>query len=233
MVKIIRKYMKTAICLLLFMTGPGGADMFSQDSGQTLIYKMPKSGNFMHYKVEGGDTIYIATLRPAYAFARSSKKDWRKYYRLVHNFAKVYPYSILAQKLVREADSTFKVRHFTRRQKEKYVNQLQKNIFKSYEKTARNMTITQGQLMMRLIDREVGQSSYDIIKFYKNGLAAGFWQGLAKMFGTDMKKHYDPNGEDRDTEELIKKWESGEFPDLYYSIFGKYPSIPETPENLR
>ena len=64
-------------------------------------------------------------------------------------------------------------------------------------------------------------------------MAAGFWQGLAKMFGTDMKKHYDPTGEDRDIEELIKKWNSGEFPELYYSIFREYPSIPEVPENLR
>lgn len=222
----MRKYIKKAAYLFLTIAiiGTNEAHIFSQDF---------KNGNYLHYKVEGKDTTYIATLRPSYSFSHANKKDWKKYYRLVHNFAKVYPYSLVAQRLVREADSTFKVRNFTKRQKEKYVNDLQRRIFTSYEKTARNMTISQGQLMMRLIDREVGHSSYEIIKYYKNGLAAGFWQGLAKLFGTDMKKHYDPYGEDRNTEELIQKWKSGEFPDLYYSIFGKYPTIPETPENLR
>lgn len=231
MEKMLRRYKEMIICLLL-MAGTGGGISFSQDnSGKR--YPMPATGNYMRYIVENGDTLYVGTISPSYSFGINKKKDWRRYSRLVRNFAVVYPYSLLAQQLVRETDSTFRVRNFSRRQKEKYVNNLQKRIFVSYEKTARNMTISQGQLMMKLIDREVGKSSYEIIKYYKNGMAAGFWQGLAKMFGTDMKKHYDPTGEDRDIEELIKKWNSGEFPELYYSIFREYPSIPEVPENLR
>ena len=243
MTKTVIKYISAGLFSLILLTGLGCLNLYSQntastdsgkaENGSVFVYKMPKTGNFMHYKVENGDTIYIGSLRPAYSFGAMKGKDWRQYARLVRNFAKVYPYSILARQLVVKADSTFKAGSFSRRQKDKYVNDLQKKIFVSYEQTARNMTISQGQLMMRLIDREVGKSSYDIIKLYKSGIAAGFWQGLAKVFGTDMKKHYDPDGEDRDTEELIKKWQRGEFPDFYFSIFGEYPSIPETPENLK
>lgn len=199
-----------------------------------VIYKMPKNGNFLRYLVsENGDTIYIANITPSYKYAWAKKKDMKKYYRLVYNFAKVYPYALVAKRLVHETDSTFNIGNLSRRKKEKYVNSLQNRIIFSYQKTARSLTISQGQLLMKLIDREIGLSSYDIIRNYKNRIAAGFWQGIAKMFGTDMKKHYDPYGDDRDTEDLVRKWENGEFPDFYFSIFGKYPVIPETPENLR
>ena len=97
----------------------------------------------------------------------------------------------------------------------------------------RNLTVSQGALLMRLIDREVGKSSFNIIKDYKNGMAAGFWQGIAKLFGTDLKKPYDPEGEDKPTEELVQKWESGEFEGLYFSLFWQYPPTVEIPSKYR
>ena len=89
------------------------------------------------------------------------------------------------------------------------------------------MTITQGALLMRLIDRETGINSYELIKTYKSGIAAGFWQGVARLFGGNMKINYAPNGIDAPTEELVKKWENGEFEGLYYSIFWKFPPVTE------
>ena len=100
------------------------------------------------------------------------------------------------------------------------------NLFEMYEKPLRNMTISQGKLLIKLIDREIGRSSYKIIRDYKNGITAGFWQGVAKIFGNDLKKGYDPNGEDRVTEYLVSQWESGEFDNLYYSIFWEMPEHP-------
>ena len=64
-------------------------------------------------------------------------------------------------------------------------------------------------------------------------MAAGFWQGIGKLFGQDMKATYDPLGADKMTEELIKKWESGEFDSLYYSIFMEWPKKTEVPEKYR
>ena len=103
---------------------------------------------------------------------------------------------------------------------------MQKQLFEMYEKPLRNMTISQGKLLIKLIDREIGRSSYKIIRDYKNGITAGFWQGVAKIFGNDLKKSYDPNGEDRVTEYLVSQWESGEFDNLYYSIFWEMPEHP-------
>ena len=80
---------------------------------------------------------------------------------------------------------------------------------------------------MKLVDREVGKSSYNIIKGYKSGIAAGFWQGIAKIFGSDLKKPYDPEGEDAKIEELVQIWESGDFEAFYFSIFWK--DMPQMP----
>ena len=81
------------------------------------------------------------------------------------------------------------------------------------------MSIQQGALMIKLIDRETGQSSYSIIKEYKNSAAAGFWQGIAKMFDNDLKARYDPEGADKQIEELVQIWNAGYFPSLYWSVF--------------
>ena len=178
----------------------------------------------MHYIVEGNDTIYIDEIRASKVYARIPKqkgKDWRKYYRLVHNFSKAYPYALVARKLVAEADSTIAADNLKRVKKEKYVNAVQKELFDVFEGQMRKMTVSQGALLMKLIDREVGKSSYSIIKDYKNGIAASFWQGVAKMFGTDLKKPYDPEGEDKLVEDLVLIWEAGDYPAFYWSLFWK------------
>jgi len=201
------------------------------EDGQPLT----KSGRaLMPYIIEGGDTIFYDAIPPSWVFAKGMKKsDWKKYYRLVYNFNKVYPYCEMAGRIVHEADSTIEAAGFSRIQKEKYINGWQNRLLKDFEPVIRSMTISQGQLLVRLVDREIGKSTYDIIKDYKNGLAAGFWQGAAKLFKQDLKTHYDPDGVDAQTEELIQKWEEGEFEYLYYSIFGEMPVRTEIPSKYR
>ncbi|MBQ4286853.1 MAG: DUF4294 domain-containing protein, partial [Bacteroidales bacterium] len=80
-----------------------------------------------------------------------------------------------------------------------------------------------------LIDRETGVTPYDIIRDYKSSAAAAFWQGIAKLFEGDLKRHYEPSGRDAEVEELIGIWNRGEYPTLYYSIFGKNPQIGVVP----
>ncbi len=183
---------------------------------------------FMPYIVEGKDTLFIDTLRPSYIYIGKKKgRQWRQYYRLVHNFSKTYPYALQAREVVLEADKTIYDENLKRLKKERYINQIQKSIFKNYESVIRDMTISQGKLLIQLIGRETGITPYDIIKDYKNGFTAGFWQGVAKLFGGNLKRQYDPEQEDRAIEDLVVLWEKGEFEGLYFSIFGKYPPIPQ------
>lgn len=192
--------------------------------------KAQPQNEVLEFIVEGNDTIYIDQIRASKVYSRLPKmkgREWRKYYRLVHNFSKAYPYALVAKKLVMEADSTIAADRLRGVKREKYISKVQKELFDVFEGQMRNLTVSQGALIMKLIDREVGKSSYNIIKGYKSGITAGFWQGVAKMFGSDLKKPYDPEGEDKATEELVKIWEDGDFPAFYWSIFWKDP--PEMP----
>ena len=187
-----------------------------------------QGGNFLPFVVQNGDTVYYDTIKPSYIYVGKKKgSKWRKYYKLVNNFSKVYPYALLAKELMEETDSTFEADKLGRFGKKKYVDKIQKRLFKAYEKPLKRLTLSQGQLMLRLIDRETGQPPYVLIKEYKNGIAAGFWQGIGKLFGADLKRKYEPDGLDRETEELVLMWQRGEFEGFYYSIFGKLPESPD------
>lgn len=196
----------------------------------------PAQEGILEFIVEGNDTIYIDQIRASKIYSRLPKmkgREWRQYYRLVHNFSKAYPYALVAKKLVIEADSVIAAENLKGIKREKYINKVQKELFSVFESQMRSLTVSQGALIMKLVDREVGKSSYNIIKGYKSGITAGFWQGIAKMFGSDLKKPYDPEGEDEATEELVQIWEAGDFPAFYWSIFWKDPPEMPIPEKYR
>lgn len=196
----------------------------------------PAQEGVLEFIVEGNDTIYIDQIRASKIYSRLPKmkgREWRQYYRLVHNFSKAYPYALVAKKLVVEADSVIAADNLKGIKREKYINKVQKELFSVFESQMRSLTVSQGALIMKLVDREVGKSSYNIIKGYKSGITAGFWQGIAKMFGSDLKKPYDPEGEDEATEELVQIWEAGDFPAFYWSIFWKDPPEMPIPEKYR
>jgi hypothetical protein len=71
------------------------------------------------------------------------------------------------------------------------------------------MTITQGRLLIKLIDRETQNTSYVLIKDYRGKLSAAFWQGIARIFGTNLKSEYDPEGEDALIESIIQEIDAG------------------------
>lgn len=188
------------------------SSLFSQERGYSL-----------GYRVEGKDTIYYMNLSEVYLFSwdnkRKKEKEWREFYRLVYNFRKTYPYALIAKEKINEADSILSSQNFNKREREKFIQQFELKLFNEFEKPLRKMTFSQGKLLLKLIDREIGQSSYFIIKNYRGGAAAGFWQGIAKIFGSDMKKPYDRFGDDKLTEELVQMYNRGTFEYLYFSIF--------------
>lgn len=175
------------------------------------------------FEMRGKDTVFLVNMNAIYVFPklkdRKNTKEWREYYRLVYNFKKTYPYALIARNKIHEADSVLASKHFSDKAREKFINNFEKQLFKEFEKPLVNMTFSQGKLLLKLVDREVGQSSYYLIKSYKGGITAGFWQGIAKIFGSDLKKPYDKFGEDRLTEELVTMYYNGSFDYLYYSLY--------------
>lgn len=217
MAKFLTKY-----CFLMLVPFLSGISAYAQSSA--------KEGVPIGYEIVAGDTLYVDKIAPAYVFNRPERwkesREWRKYYRTVYNFAKVYPYALKAKEIMQDADSTIANSGFTPREREKYINQYERRLFKEFEKPLRGLSINQGKLLLKLLDREMGLSSFYVIRNYKGGAAAGFWQGIAKLFGSDLKKQYDRFGEDKMVEELVQMYWNGSFWYLYHSMFNDWHTSP-------
>ena len=175
---------------------------------------------------ENGDTIFTDELRPARVFARVPKqkgKEWRKYYKLVFNFNKVYPYALVGRKMMAQVDSTLAAEPLKKSERNQYIKSVERELFRLFEKDIRKMTISQGMVLMSLVDRECGMPPYDIIKTYEGEFVAGFWQFIARFFDADLKRRYDPEDKDRNIEELVQIWDSGDWEGFYWSIFWENP----------
>ncbi len=136
------------------------------------------------------------------------KSDFRKYERLVYNLKKVYPYALMVRTKLFKVDQDISNIKSEKERKE-YLKKVEKNVFADYEGDIRDMTITQGRLLIKLIDRETQNTSYTLIKDYRGKLAAAFWQGIARIFGSNLKEEYDPNGEDALIESIILEIDAG------------------------
>jgi len=187
-------------------------------------------GHLMGYVIEDGDTLFVSSIPPLHVFSRDKRKkdrEWREFYMVVHNFSKAYPYALQSRARLDRADSILASRPFTAREKEKFLEKTERELFAEFEAPLRKLTFSQGRMLLRLIDREVGMTSFAVVKNYRGGITASFWQGVARIFGADMKKPYDKYGEDKLLEELVLMYHDGRFYYLYFSLFGppKDPNI--------
>jgi hypothetical protein len=143
----------------------------------------------------------------------SQRAFYRRYDRLTYNLRKVYPYAIVVREKLFEVNQDLSGLPDDKERK-KYIKDFEKSIFGEYEDDIRDMTITQGRLLLKLIDRETRNTSYDLIREYRGGLSAAFWQGIARIFGTNLKEQYDPFGADALIEVIVLEIEAGLIPTM-------------------
>ncbi len=136
------------------------------------------------------------------------KSDYRKYERLVYNLKKVYPFALIVRTKLTKINSELENIKGEKERKD-YLKKVEKSVFADYEGDIRDMTITQGRLLIKLIDRETQNTSYSLIKDYRGKVSAAFWQGIARIFGTNLKDEYDPDGEDALIESIILEIDAG------------------------
>ena len=164
-------------------------------------------------QVQDGDTIYLAYLHDIYVYPTlkfKNKKQEKFYWKTVRDVKKTLPYAKMIMKEMEETDSQLAT--MTSKQQRKYWKVYEKQLFRKYEDDLRDMTASQGQMLMLLIDRECDKTSYDVIKMYKGKFIANFWQGVAKICGTDLKADFDlnKNEKDRIVERVITLVEAGQ-----------------------
>lgn len=164
---------------------------------------LSKGQTWVNAVVENGDTIPHVSLRGISVYAGISDKKKRKILsnrRLVYNLKKVMPYAQACAATIKETNDHMATLG-TDAEKRKYLKQAEKELKKEYEDDLRNMSFSQGKLLIKLIDRECGSNSYELIKIYKSGRSAFFWNGIAGLFGMSLKDDY--NAEEEQEIEVI------------------------------
>ena len=96
------------------------------------------------------------------------------------------------------------------KEKKQHIKAAERGIRKQYEPTVRKISKTQGRLLVKLIDRECGQTSFEMIKAFVGTAKANMYNVLSSLFGNNLRKHYDPEGDDRDIERIVRMVESGQ-----------------------
>jgi hypothetical protein len=166
---------------------------------------------YVPYKIENGDTVLMVYLDEVSIMKHrkfKSKYAEKRYWKLVRNLKKVYPYAKLAKVKLKEMNEKYLTLD-KKKDRKNYAKQVEKDIRDQFEDDLKNLTITQGRLLIKLIDRETGNTSYELVKEFRGNLSAIFWQTLARLFGSNLKAHYDAQGDDRLIEDILLAIDAG------------------------
>ncbi len=174
----------------------------------TVPVKMPVLGKNDTIRVastnDNGEMIPWIPLNEVEIFAMrlfKSPADRAAFNRLRYNVMKVMPYALFAKRRYEQLERDLALTTEKKEQK-KLVKQCDKEIKEMFNREIKELTITQGQILTKLIDRELGRTTYDIIKETKGGVTAFLYQSVARVVGHNLKSTYSPQ-EDRDIESII------------------------------
>jgi len=163
---------------------------------------------------DGGDTMVYYTFKPITVYSSlrkfNSPKAQKRYDRLVYHIKKVYPYAHKAGIMLREEES--KMTGMDRGDRKAHMKKVEKRLEEQFGDELKALTFTQGRILLKLIDRETGHTSYELVDDLRGSFRAWFYDGIAGLFGYDLKGKYDPhnNLEDRYIEEVVVAIEAGQ-----------------------
>ncbi len=173
--------------------------------------KLAKGGFLLPAVIIDGDTLGIVYMPRVYAFPKlnfTSNEEYLKYRRLVRDVKKMYPYVLIAKKTFIEIQMTADSLP-NNRKRNKYVKEREEELWDLYAKELMSCTVRQGEILIKLVNRELNYSPYDIIKELRGSFSALMWQGMARTFGESLKYTYDPQGEDQMIERIFLQLQQG------------------------
>ena len=159
-----------------------------------------------------GDTIPCGQIPTVYIFKPlkfKNKKEQMEYYKLVRNVKKVYP---IAREINKTIIETYEYLQTLPNEKarQRHIKKVEKGLKEQYTPQMKKLSFSQGKLLIKLVDRQSNQTSYELVKAFMGPFKAGFYQTFAALFGASLKKHYDPEGEDKLTERVVLLVENGQ-----------------------
>lgn len=143
---------------------------------------------------EYGDTCCYTFIRDVYCYPRlkfKNRKEEDFYWRTVRDVRKTLPYAKLAFAALCETYEYIQTIP-DKKERERHLKQLEKDIFEQYKPVVKHMTKNQGKMLLKLINRETDQSSFNIVKAFLGSFRAGFWQTFGRFFGMNMKAGFHP-----------------------------------------
>lgn len=157
--------------------------------------------------VYNGDTLIYRAFDAIYVSGRMSAKQreaQRKWTRLRNAVYVTYPYAIHASAVINEINRNLP-KMANENERKKYIKSKEADLKKQFADPITSLSVYQGKVLMKLINRQTKNNCYELIKEYKGGFSARFWQTLAWLFSSSLKQEYDPKGEDAEMEEIVKE----------------------------
>ncbi|TAJ14183.1 DUF4294 domain-containing protein [Marinilabiliaceae bacterium JC017] len=171
----------------------------------------PEKAIYLEQKVIGTDTmphINLHEIKIVTPWRFKNKRQHIRYSKLLRNIRITLPYARMASQKLNAINQHLSTME-TEKERKAYLKKAEKELFKEFEKPLRKLTFSQGRLLIQLIDRETGDTSYNLIKEYKGGFSAFFWQSIARLFGSNLKSEYDAEGDDKMIEHIIIMIDNG------------------------
>jgi len=171
-----------------------------------------KSGFLVRMIVIDGDTMIYEELPVLYCYAPlkfKNKKQEEFYWRTVRDVKRVLPLSKYIRGVMEQTNKTL-MELPNKASRDNYMKRFEKRIYKENEAEFSKLTLNQGKLLIRLVDRECNATSYELIKAYRGSFRAGFWQLFAKLFGASLKTDFGTTEEDKLIERIITLVEAGQ-----------------------
>jgi len=171
----------------------------------------PQNLQIVKGELAGKDTIPHIDIPEVEVYPKKvfkNKSDEQQYWRLVMRVKKVLPYAKEAALLLRKYEMEVPA-NARGRDRRVYVRRAEEELMNKYGPILKKMSINDGRVLIKLIDRETHKASYELIQELKGGVPAVFWQGVARFFGNNLKTKYDPYGEDRQIEMIVQYIEMG------------------------
>ncbi len=187
--------------LLLGFIFLSASPLFGQVTGESVVPA----------RIVEGDTLPFYTLPEVVVFTfrpYKSAKDEQNAKRLINNVKKVYPYAKLAAAKMKYFDQMAQAAT-SERERDKINKRAEEDLKAQFEADIRSMTRSQGKLLIKLIDRETGKSSYEIIKLSRGTFRAIFWNSMSSFFGLSLKERYEKEGDDATIEMIINLIDKG------------------------
>ena len=198
--------MKNRVKILLFLIAVSiSLSGYAQKDQKPPLF--PVNGEVFH--IDSMPTVIIDEVlissRPSY----KTRRKIRRYNKLVKKVKKVYPYAVIAnQRMIDIENELVNVRGG--RTRKQFIKDEEKKLIKEFEAKLVKLTFSEGRILIKLIDRQTGNTSYELIKEMRGSLSAFFWQSIAIMFGSNLKSEYDPQEEDIMIENIIVRIENND-----------------------